>query len=84
MPDIRIGKADEFSRRLDWKVDVENDNSNQISIKNQWICSLGKVVIEELEVEILEKIKIAKSKNKEVVRVVEEMKKTGAKVLRVS
>jgi len=30
----------------------------------------------------LEKIKIARSKNKEIVRVVEEMKKAGVKVLR--
>ena len=30
----------------------------------------------------MEKIKIARSKNEEVVRVVEEMKKTGVKVLR--
>ena len=40
------------------------------------------VVIEELEVNILEKIKIARSKNKEVVRVIEEMKKAGVKVLK--
>jgi len=40
------------------------------------------VVIEESEVNILEKVKIAKSKNKEVVRVVKEIKKVGVKVLR--
>ena len=40
------------------------------------------VVIEGLEVDILEKIKITKEKNKEVVRVVEEIKKTEVKVLR--
>ena len=39
-------------------------------------------MIEEPEVDILEKIKIARSKNKEVVRVVEEMKKIRVKVLR--
>jgi len=36
----------------------------------------------ELEVDIIEKIKIAREKDKEVVRVVEEMKKAGVKVLR--
>jgi len=40
------------------------------------------VVIEGLEVDILEKIKITKEKNKEVVRVVEEIKKTEVKVMR--
>ena len=40
------------------------------------------VVIEGLEVDILEKIKIARSKDKEVVRVVEEMRKARIRVLR--
>jgi len=40
------------------------------------------VVKKESKVDILEKIKIAKSNDKEVVRVVEEMKKAGVKVLR--
>jgi len=35
------------------------------------------VIIEESEVNILEKVKIARSKNKEVVRVVKEMKHCG-------
>ena len=34
-----------------------------------------------MEVNILEKIRIARKKDKEVVRVVEEMKKVGVKVL---
>ena len=38
-------------------------------------------MIEGLEVEILEKIKIARNKNDKVVKVVEEMKKVGVKVL---
>jgi len=39
------------------------------------------VVIEGPEVEIVEKIKKARSKDKEVVREVEEMKMVGSKVL---
>jgi len=42
---------------------------------------MQEVVIKGPEVEIVEKIKKAKSKDKEVVRVVEEMKKAGVKVL---
>jgi len=41
-----------------------------VFIKNYWLHNLSEVVIEGLEVGILEKIKIARSKNKEVVRVV--------------
>ena len=78
----KIGKADGLSRRPDWKVGTENDNNNQTLIKKQWICSLAEVIIEGSKVKIIEKIKKAKSKDKEVVRVVEEMKKTGVKVLR--
>jgi len=78
----KIGKADGLSRRPDWKVGTENDNNNQTLIKKQWICSLAEVIIEGPKVKIIEKIKKAKSKDKEVVRVVEEMKKTGVKVLR--
>jgi len=77
-----MGKADELSKQLDWKVVVENDNNNQVFIKDNWICSLKEVVIEGPEVDIVEKIKRARSKNEEVVRIVEEMKKARVKELR--
>ena len=77
----KIGKANGLSRRPDWKVGIENDNSDQILIKEQWICSLAEVIIKGPKVEIIEKIKRARSKNKEVIRVVEEMKKAEVKIL---
>ena len=64
----KIGKTDGLSKRSDQKVEVEKDNDNQVLIKDQWIYSLTEVVIEGPEVDIIEKIKIARSKNKEVVR----------------
>jgi len=82
MPGIRMGKADGLSRRLNWKIGVDRDNENQIFIKDNWVCSLQKVVIEGPEVELLEKIKKARSKDEDIVRVVEEMKKTKVKELR--
>ena len=82
VPGTRIGKADGLSRRSDWKVDVEKDNEDQILIKDNWICNLQEVVIEGPEVELLEKIKKARSKDKDIVRVVEEMKKAKVKELR--
>jgi len=63
-------------------VGVEKDNRNQVFIKNCWLHSLQEVVIEGLEVEIVENMKKARSKNKEVVRVVEEIKKAEVKVVR--
>ena len=59
----------------------EQDNDNQVLIKGNWIYSLGEVVIEGSKVDIVEKIKKARSKDEEVVRVVEEMKRAGVKVL---
>ena len=81
VPGTKIGKKDRLSRRLDWKVGVENDNDNQILIKDNWIHSLKEVVIEGPKVDIVEKIKKARSKNEKVVRVVKEMKKAKVKVL---
>ena len=60
---------------------MEKDNENQVLIKEQWIHSLSEVVIEGPEANIIEKIKIAMGKDKEVVRVVEEMKKVEVKEL---
>ena len=81
VPETKMGKVDGLSRQLDWKVGVDKDNENQVFIKDNWICSLQEAIIERPEVEILEKIKKARSKDKDVVRVVEEMKKAKVKKL---
>jgi len=81
VPETKIGKTDGLSRQSDWKIGVENDNDNQVFIKNNCICSLEEVVIERSEVDIVEKIKKVRNKDKDVVRVVEEMKKTRVKEL---
>ena len=57
VPGTKMGKANGLSRRPDWKVGIDRDNENQILIKDNWICSLGEVVIEGPEVEIIEKNK---------------------------
>jgi len=77
VPGTKMGKADGLSRRLDWKVGVEKDNDNQVFIKDYWLCSLQEVVIKEPEIDIVKKIKKAREKDEEVVRIVEEIKKTG-------
>jgi len=82
VPGTKMGKADELSRRSDWKVGVEKDNDNLVLIKDNWICSLEEVAIEGPEVDIIEKIKKARSKDEEVVRIVEEMKKAKVKEVR--
>jgi len=79
MPGTKMGKADGLSKRLDWKVSIDRDNEDQVVIKDNWICNLQEVVIEELEVEILERIKKARSRDEDVVRIVEKMKKAKVK-----
>ena len=81
VPGTKMGKADGLSRQSDWKVGVEKDNDNQVFIKDNWIHSLEEVVIEGPEIDIVEKIKKARSKNKKIVRIVEEMKKAKVKEL---
>ena len=81
IPETKIEKVDKLSKRLDWKVGVENNNNNQTLIKNYWIYNLVEIVIKEPEIEIVERIKKAKDKDKEIVRVVEKIKKAEVKVL---
>ena len=76
-----MGKVDGLSRRPDWKVGVDKDNENQIVVKDSWLHRLEEVIIEGPEVEILEKIKKARGKDEEIVRIVEEMKRVGVKAI---
>ena len=76
-----MGKVDELTRQLDWKIGVENDNDNQVFIKNNWIHSLEEVMIEGSEIDIVEKIKRIRSKDEDIVRVIEEIKKAKVKEL---
>jgi len=77
-----MGKADRLSRRADWKVGMDKDNENQVVIKDQWIRNMYEVVVEGPEVGLVEKIRKTRSKDEDVIRVVEEMKKVGVKELR--
>ena len=81
VPGMRMGKADGLSRRPDWKVGVDRDNENQIVIKENWVYSLQEVVLEGPEVDMLEKIKKARSRDEDAVRIVEEIKKVKVKEL---
>ena len=75
-----MGNADRLSRQPDQRVGVEKNNENQVFIKDCWLHNVYEVLIDGLKVNIVEKIKKAKSKDKEVVRVVEEIKKTRIKM----
>ena len=76
-------RADSLSRRVDWAEDVERDNENQVMLKEEWL-EVGAIeqLVEGPEEEVVKKIKEARDKNEEVIKAVEEMKKTGVQRLR--
>ena len=71
MPRTRIKKVDGLSRKPDWKIRVDKDNENQVVVKDNWLHRLEEVVIDGPEIDIVEKMKKARGKDKEVVRMVE-------------
>jgi len=78
-----MGRADSLSRRVDWAEGVEKDNENQVMVKKEWLeVRAIERLIEGPEEEIVKRIKEARDKDEEVIKVVEEMKKAGVKTLR--
>ena len=80
----KIGKADSLSRRPDWEVGVERDNEDETLVKKEWLENrrTEKVEIIVDRVDLLEEVKRSKVRDDEVVKVVEEMKQVGVKMLR--
>ena len=78
-----MGRADSLSRRVDWAEGVERDNKNQVMLKEEWLeIRAMEQLVEGPEKEIVKRIKEARNKDEEVIKVVEEMKKVGVKTLR--
>jgi len=78
-----MGRADSLSRRVDWAEGVERDNKNQVMLKKEWVeVRAMEQLVEELEKDIVKKIKEARDKNEKVIKAVEEIKKAGVKTLR--
>ena len=78
-----MGRADSLSRRVDWAEGVERDNENQVMLKEEWLeVRAMEQLVEGPEKEIVKRIKEARDKDEEVIKVVEEIKKAGVKMLR--
>ena len=79
-----MGKVDSLSRRLDWEVEVERDNENEVLIKPEWLkirrTETVEIVIEGMD--LLEEVRKLKVKDDKVVKAVEEIKQAVVKVLR--
>ena len=59
---------------------MEKDNENQVMVKEEWLeVRAMEQLIEGPDKGIIKKIKEARDKDEEVIKVVEEMKKAGVK-----
>ena len=80
-----MGKADALSRRTDHKEGVEHDNENIVLLKLEMlkICTLrqGHLLIKGEENILLSKVRKAKEFDEDIVKAVDELKKTGTKTL---
>jgi len=78
-----IGRVDSLSRRVDWAEGVERNNENQVMLKKEWVeVRAMEQLVEGSEEDIVKKIKKARNKDEEVIKVVKEIKKAGVKTLR--
>ena len=79
-----MGKADSLSRRPDQKVRVERDNENEMLVKPEWLkvrrTETVEIIVEG--VNLLEQVRQSKVKDNKVIKVVEEIKQAGVKILR--
>ena len=80
-----MGKADTLSRRADHKEGVEHDNENVVLLKPEMLkiraLRQGHLLIEGEESTLLSKVRKAKEFDEDVIKAVEELKKTGTKTL---
>ena len=83
VPGSKMEKANSLSRRPDWEIGVERDNEDEMLVKPEWleVRKTKKVEIIVEGIDLIEKVKQSKVKDNEIVRVVEEMKWAGVKVL---
>ena len=84
VPGSSMGRANSLSRYLDWQIRVERDNKDRVLVKREWLkvraTQVAEIVIEG--VDLLEKIKKSDAKDDKVIKMVEEMKQAGVKMLR--
>ena len=74
-----MGKADRLNRRPDWQEGVGKDNEDQKLIKLEWIRGAETMIEEE---NLKERIKRVQEGDERVVKVVEELKRAGIKILK--
>ena len=84
VPRSKMEKVDSLNRRLDQKIRMKKDNKDQMLVKLKWLEMRRAKAVEIIVngVDLLEEIRKSKVKDDKVVKVVEEMKRARAKMLR--
>ena len=80
----KIEKVDSLSKRPDQEIGVEKDNEDEtlVKLKQLEVKRIEVVEIIVNKVDLLEELRKSKVKDDKVVKVVEEMKRARAKMLR--
>ena len=80
----KIEKVDSLSKRPDQEIGVEKDNEDEtlVKLKQLEVRRIEVVEIIVNKVDLLEELRKSKVKDDKVVKVVEEMKRARAKMLR--
>jgi len=83
IPGSKMEKANNLSRRLDWKVGIEKDNEDEMLVKPEWLKVRRTKAVEIMvdRVDLLEEVRKSKVKDDKVVKAVE-IKRAGVKMLR--
>jgi len=84
IPGSKMGKANSLSRRPDWEVGVKKDNEDETLIKPEWMEMRRAETVEIIVdgIDLLKEVQKSKVKDDKVVKVMEEIKQAGVKMLR--
>jgi len=84
VPGSKMEKADSLSRRPDWEIRIKKDNEDETLVKPEWLEVRKTEVVEIIVdgVDLLEEVRKSKVRDDEIVKVIEEMKRAGVKMLR--
>ena len=80
IPGKSMGKVDSLSRRPDWQIGVDKDNEDRVLVKKEWLQRAEETLVEKDN--LRERIREAQGKDKQVVKAVEKLKKSGIKSIK--
>ena len=75
-----MGKVDSLSRRPDWQVGINRDNEDRVLVKKEWLQWAEETLVEEDN--LGESIRKVQERDEQVVKAVEELKKSGMKSIK--